>query len=173
MATRVWSSSAGRPCSCKRTPSRTAAISAAGEGGELRITRWRADVPKSSPAEFLTAPRCPWQSPYVERLIGSIRRECLDHIIVINQDSLRKGSQSCRRFNDRRIATLAVAELQADEIRTTIDDGSTNEHRRARGNSGRRQPTIGPRRRGRLSAHPLHPCAVSTWIFSPTETSAL
>ncbi|HEV8715651.1 MAG TPA: transposase [Candidatus Binatia bacterium] len=40
--------------------------------------------------EILTAPRCPWQSPYVERLIGSIRRECLDHIIVINQDSLRR-----------------------------------------------------------------------------------
>jgi transposase-like protein len=46
---------------------------------------------------------------------------------------LEKAAHSCRRFNDRRIATLAVAELQADEIRTTIDDGSTNEHRRARG----------------------------------------
>ena len=30
------------------------------------------------------APRCPWQSPYVERLIGSVRRECLDHVIVLN-----------------------------------------------------------------------------------------
>src|SRR5205823_8341873 len=29
-----------------------------------------------------TAPRSPWQNPYVERLIGSIRRECLDHMIV-------------------------------------------------------------------------------------------
>jgi putative transposase len=32
--------------------------------------------------EVLTAPRSPWQNPYVERLIGSIRRECLDHVIV-------------------------------------------------------------------------------------------
>ena len=32
--------------------------------------------------EVLTAPRSPWQSPYVERLIGSIRRECLDHVVV-------------------------------------------------------------------------------------------
>ena len=31
-------------------------------------------------AEVLTAPRAPWQNPYVERLIGSIRRECLDHV---------------------------------------------------------------------------------------------
>jgi putative transposase len=32
----------------------------------------------------------PWQSPYVERLIGSIRRECLDHVIVVNQRHLRQ-----------------------------------------------------------------------------------
>jgi putative transposase len=32
--------------------------------------------------ELVTAPRSPWQNPYAERLIGSIRRECLDHIII-------------------------------------------------------------------------------------------
>jgi len=40
--------------------------------------------------EVLTAPHSPWQSPYVERLIGSIRRECLDHVIVVNESSLRR-----------------------------------------------------------------------------------
>jgi len=35
--------------------------------------------------EVLTAPRSPWQDPFVERLIGSIRRECLDHILVLNE----------------------------------------------------------------------------------------
>jgi putative transposase len=39
--------------------------------------------------QVLTAPRSPWQSPYIERLIGSIRRECLDHIVTINEASLR------------------------------------------------------------------------------------
>jgi len=34
--------------------------------------------------------RSPWQSPYVERLIGSIRRECLDHVIVFNEEHLRR-----------------------------------------------------------------------------------
>ena len=29
-----------------------------------------------------TAPRSPWQNPYVERLIGTVRRDCLDHVIV-------------------------------------------------------------------------------------------
>jgi transposase InsO family protein len=39
--------------------------------------------------EVVTAPRAPWQNPYVERLIGSIRRECLDHIIIFNEHHLR------------------------------------------------------------------------------------
>ena len=36
------------------------------------------------------APRCPWQSTYVERLIGSVRRECLDHVIVLNRVHLHR-----------------------------------------------------------------------------------
>jgi hypothetical protein len=36
------------------------------------------------------APRSPWQNAYVERLIGSIRRECLDHIIVFGEAHLRR-----------------------------------------------------------------------------------
>ncbi len=39
-------------------------------------------------AEVLTAPRSPWQNGYAERLIGSIRRECLDHVIVLNEAHL-------------------------------------------------------------------------------------
>ena len=37
-----------------------------------------------------TAPRSPWQNAYVERVIGSIRRECLDHVIVVNAEGLRQ-----------------------------------------------------------------------------------
>jgi putative transposase len=40
--------------------------------------------------EVITAPRSPWQNPYVERVIGSIRRECLDHVIVLNERHLRR-----------------------------------------------------------------------------------
>ena len=35
--------------------------------------------------DVLTAPRSPWQNAYAERVIGSIRRECLDHVIVANE----------------------------------------------------------------------------------------
>ncbi|MBM3747398.1 MAG: transposase family protein [Acidobacteria bacterium] len=38
--------------------------------------------------EVLSAPRSPWQRAYIERLIGTLRRECLDHVIVFNEASL-------------------------------------------------------------------------------------
>ena len=39
--------------------------------------------------EVITARKSPWQNGYVERVIGSVRRECLDHVIVINRKHLR------------------------------------------------------------------------------------
>jgi hypothetical protein len=36
-----------------------------------------------------TAPRSPWQNGYCERAIGSIRRECLDHVVVFSERHLR------------------------------------------------------------------------------------
>jgi transposase InsO family protein len=41
-------------------------------------------------SEILIAPGAPWQNPFAERVIGSIRRECLDHVIVINERHLRR-----------------------------------------------------------------------------------
>jgi transposase InsO family protein len=40
--------------------------------------------------EVLIAPRAPWQNPFAERIIGSIRRDCLDHIIVLSEDHLHR-----------------------------------------------------------------------------------
>ena len=40
--------------------------------------------------EVVAAPRSPWQNPFVERVIGSIRRDCLDHLIVFNEAHLRR-----------------------------------------------------------------------------------
>ena len=40
--------------------------------------------------EVITAPRSPWQNPFAERVIGSIRRECLDHVIVLNEQHLSR-----------------------------------------------------------------------------------
>jgi transposase InsO family protein len=45
-----------------------------------------------------TASRSPWQNGHVERLIGSIRRECLDHIVVIGEASLCRTLKSYARY---------------------------------------------------------------------------
>jgi putative transposase len=44
--------------------------------------------------EVLIAPKSPWQNPYCERVIGSIRRECLDHFIILS------GNHLCRILKD-------------------------------------------------------------------------
>jgi len=48
--------------------------------------------------QVLAAARSPWQNPYVERAIGSIRRECLDHVIVLNEQHLRKVLKEYFRY---------------------------------------------------------------------------
>src|SRR5262249_10158048 len=50
--------------------------------------------PSSRSQEAVTAPHSPFQNPYAERVIGSIRRECLDHLIVLNEEHL------CRILRD-------------------------------------------------------------------------
>ena len=53
--------------------------------------------------EVLSAPRSPWQNAYVERVIGSIRRECLNHVIVLNERHLKGIVQSyIDYYNDAR-----------------------------------------------------------------------
>jgi transposase InsO family protein len=51
--------------------------------------------------EVVTAPRSPWQNAYIERIIGSIRRECLDHVVVIGATHLRRILQSYAAYYNR------------------------------------------------------------------------
>jgi len=57
----------------------------------------------------LTAPRSPWQNAYVERVIGSIRRECLDHVIVLNARHLRRILSSYFDYYHRSRTHLSLA----------------------------------------------------------------
>jgi len=56
-----------------------------GAYGEVFIRRLRSIGIRDRP----TSPRSPWQNGYAERLIGSIRRECVDHVIVFSERHLR------------------------------------------------------------------------------------
>lgn len=63
--------------------------------------RFRARVRNLGIEAVRTAPRSPWRNPYVERLIGSIRRECLDHAIVLNDRHLKRMLASYFRYDHR------------------------------------------------------------------------
>ena len=59
--------------------------------------------------EVMTAPHSPWQSPYVERLIGSIRRECTDHIIILGERHLRSILKTYFEYYHRSRTHLSLA----------------------------------------------------------------
>ncbi len=64
--------------------------------------------------EILTAFRSPWQTPYVERLIGSIRRECLNHAITLNAASLRRHMISYIDYYHRSRCHLSLGKDSPD-----------------------------------------------------------
>ena len=53
-------------------------------------TDFRDQVRDMGIRDVLSSPRSPWQRAYIERVIGSNRRECLDHVIVLQESSLRR-----------------------------------------------------------------------------------
>ncbi len=59
--------------------------------------------------EVVTAPRSPWQNAYVERIIGSIRRECLDHVIVYDEPHLRRVLSAYFEYHHRSRTHLSLA----------------------------------------------------------------
>jgi putative transposase len=58
--------------------------------------------------EVLIGPRSPWQNPYIERLIGSLRRECLDHVIVLHERHLKRVLQTYLTYYRRWRTHLAL-----------------------------------------------------------------
>ena len=76
---------------------------------------FRQTVREMGAQEVLTAPRSPWQSPYVERLIGSVRRECLDHVLVFNEASLRRTLKSYFQYYGRSRTHLSLAKDAPEE----------------------------------------------------------
>jgi len=72
--------------------------------------------------EVVTAPRSPWQNALVERLIGSIRRECLNHVVVLSQRHLRRLRKGYFAYYQRSRTHLALAK-DAPEPRAIMRQG--------------------------------------------------
>jgi len=88
--------------------------------------------------EVLTAPRSPWQNAFVERFIGSVRRECLDHVIVLNEVGLLRLMTLYRAYYER-----SRTHLSLDKDAPIPRPGHAVSRRRRRGGNpgGRRPPS--------------------------------
>ena len=67
--------------------------------------------------EIVSSPASPWQNPFVERLIGSIRRECLDHLIILNSSHLRCVLTAYFRYYHRSRTHLGLKKDATDHRR--------------------------------------------------------
>ena len=69
--------------------------------------------------EVITAPHSPWQNPFAERLIGSVRRECLNHTVVL-------GERHLRRILTAYVAYYHRARLTSPSTRTRPTGGQSS-----------------------------------------------
>ena len=63
--------------------------------------------------EVVSAPRSPWQNAYAERVVGSIRRECLDHMVVIGERHLKRAAVGLRALLQHDSDTLIAGQGRA------------------------------------------------------------
>jgi putative transposase len=59
--------------------------------------------------QVLSAPRSPWQRAYIERIIGTIRRECLDHVIIFSEAALYRQVKSFAEYYHRSRTHLSLS----------------------------------------------------------------
>ena len=89
--------------------------------GDIFIRRLRSMGIRDRP----TSPRSPWQNGYAERLIGSIRRECRDHVVVFGERHLRHVLQSYMKYYNE-VRTHLSMEKDAPIPRTVGRAGHIN-----------------------------------------------
>ena len=74
--------------------------------------------------EVTTAPRSPWQNPYAERVIGSIRRECLDHVIILGELHLKRILTSyVAYYHDARTHLSLAKDAPAGRVVQPVEKG--------------------------------------------------
>src|SRR6267378_5024018 len=122
--------------------------------------------------EVLTAPHSPWQNPLAERLIGSIRRECLNHVLVLGERHLRRILARYFEYYHRARTHLSL-DKDAPDVRSAPRGGQDRGDSRSRWPASSLRPPGGivPHRRSSLAsqvqlclplpallANPVRPC---------------
>lgn len=79
---------------------------------------FRNAVKNTGAEELQSAPRSPWQNPFVERIFGSIRRECTDHVIVLNECHLRRVLSE---YFDQKGSVTAQMSLEDGQVSRSLD----------------------------------------------------
>jgi putative transposase len=65
--------------------------------------------------DVITAPRSPWQNPFVERVIGGLRRDRRDHVIVVNENHLRRILKSYSKYYHWSRTHLALSKYPPEQ----------------------------------------------------------
>jgi len=87
--------------------------------------RFRRRVKNMGIEEVLTAYRCPWQNPYSERLNGSIRRECLDQVIIFSEGHLRRVlKEYFEYYNHYRVHQFLEMDAREGRKNQTLNEGN-------------------------------------------------
>ena len=102
-----------------------------------------------------TAPRSPWQNAYAERLIGSIRREVLDHVVVLGERHLRHLLLSYMTYYNEARTHLSLDRTPQFRAKLRTSDGYSQSHISA----DRITNTFGTLHRQRQVALSPHPWA--------------
>jgi putative transposase len=69
----------------------------------FQFQRWKANLRVLGVEAVQTVPNVPWSHPFVERLVGTIRREYLDHLLVSNAEDLERKLVLFQRYNGLRV----------------------------------------------------------------------
>src|SRR6476660_4615545 len=96
----------------------------------LRVPHVGHDRDGDEDPEVVTAPRSPWQKAYAERLIGSIGRGCLDHVIIANERGLRRVLRAYVEYCLKSRTHLALAKDSPISRPVAPDGREFRPHRR-------------------------------------------
>ena len=108
-----------RPTNRRRIPDDTAPRWLHRDRDRAYSETFRRRVAGIAIADVVSAPASPWQNPYVERVIGSIRRECPDHVVVLNQVHLRRVLTIHSEYYHRSRTHLGLNKAPPDSSTTT------------------------------------------------------